>query len=166
MITHSSVSRRSLVFAVGILMVLVLGISAVIAQQLPQPDGRINQIADLGGDALYCMDASNNVTNDWTSLAYLQLLNSNGQPLWTLTRAMVEKGADQVKYGEPPVLLGSGTGSYGAFDLYANAAQDGTPYYIFVGVDDHYKPVTLIFYGCTPVGSALSAPTATPIMIG
>ena len=92
MFTYSTRSRRGLVLGASLLMILLMGLSAVMAQSLVQPDGRINQIAHFGGDALYCMDASDNVTNDSSTFDYFLLRDQNGQPLWTLSKEKVELG--------------------------------------------------------------------------
>ncbi len=84
----------------------------------------------------------------------------NGTELWTLSKADVEQGLGSIGYGWPPVLLGTGEGSFGTINLYANAAEDGTPYFIYTGFDEYGKPNIISFYGCSPVGSALGA-TAT-----
>ncbi|MCC6804272.1 MAG: hypothetical protein IT319_15430 [Anaerolineae bacterium] len=160
MSTHNPLSRRSLILGASILIVLVLGLSAVMAQQLVQPDGRINQIAHFGGDALYCMDESDNVTNNSATFAYFLLRDKNGQPLWTLSRDIVEEGLGQIRPGGTAVQLGHGQGSYGPVDLYGNAADDGSPYFIFIGFDEWGKENRILFYACTPVGSPL-LPTAT-----
>lgn len=166
MATHNPLSRRSLVLGASILIVLVLGLSAVMAQQLVQPDGRINQIAHFGGDALYCMDASNNVTNDSSTFAYFQLLDKSGQQLWTISKEDVELGLGQIDVKPTPYLLGEGKGTYGPVYLFSNAAQDGSPYFIFIGFDEWGKTNTLVFYGCTPeVSPQAPSPTIAPTLI-
>ncbi len=162
MANHNSLSRRGVALAVGILIMVFVGAAAVMGQQLVQSDKRINQVADFGGDALYCIDGNHSTTNDTKSWDHFELLNANGQSLWTLPRSTVEEGLGMIKVGAPPVLLGSGQGTFGAINLYGNANPDGTPFFVFTGFDDHYKPNQIIFLGCTPVGSALSAATSTP----
>lgn len=157
---HSTLTRRSLALGAGIVLILLVGMTAVAAQQLIQPDGRLNQIAHFGGDALYCMDDSDNVTNDSATFAYFLLRDKTGQPLWTLSRDIVEEGLGQIRPGGTAVQLGHGQGSYGPVDMYGNSADDGSPYFIFIGYDEYGKENRLIFYACTPVGAAL-APTAT-----
>nr|AUN37597.1 hypothetical protein [uncultured bacterium] len=134
----------------------------VAADPLVNSDKRINQVSDFGGDALYCMDAAQNPTNDSATFDHFRLLSQNGVELWTLSRADVEHGLGSIFYGGTPVLLGTGQGSFGTINLYANAAVDGTPYFIFTGFDDHYKPNLITFYGCSTVGSALGSATAEP----
>lgn len=162
------VSRNAFIITAALLVVLMLGISTVIGQQLVQADGRLNQITHFGGDALYCMDASDNVTNDSSTFDHFQLLSASGQPLWSLSRQIVEEGLGQIRPGGTAVQLGHGQGSYGPVDLYGNAADDGSPYFIFIGFDEYGKENRLIFYGCTPTGSALSptiavTPTQLPV---
>lgn len=163
MSTRSSFSRYSLVFGAGILMILIVGLSAVIAQPLVQPDGRLNQIAHFGGDALYCMDAADNVTNDSATFDYFLLRDASGQALWTLSKEQVELGLGQIALAKTAFLLGEGDGTYGPVYLFGNAAADGSPYFIFIGFDEYGKENRLIFYGCTPEGSALSQATPSPI---
>ena len=158
-----SLKRRALILGLAAIAVLTLGIAVVSATPLVQSDGRLNQIADFGGDALYCVDSNIQPTNDSASFYEFRLLNSSGAELWTLSRKTVEEGLGEIKYGGKPVLLGSGQGTFGPVNLYGNAAEDGSPYFIFTGFDDHYKPNLIIFYACTPVGSALTVTTPTPL---
>ncbi len=171
MITQKLFARRGLVLLIGMLLTLIVGMSVVIAQS-SYTDGRLNEIANFGGDTLYCMDSSNNVTNDTSTFAYFQLLNIDGQPLWSLDKATVELGLGQIAIKPTAYLLGQGEGTYGPVYLYANAAQDGTPYFIFVGFDSWGKENRFTFYGCTPAGGALPAttpttmPTTVPTSVG
>ncbi len=158
MTTHKFFTRRSLVLIAGLMLTLVMGFSLAQAKS----DGRLNEIAHFGGDTLYCMDSSNNVTNDSSTFAYFLLLDENGQPLWTLDRATVELGLGQIDLKPTAYLLGQGDGTYGPVYLYGNAAQDGSPYFIFVGFDEWGKENMFTFYGCTPTGGALPAVTPTP----
>lgn len=160
MFTGTPLSRRSLVTATAILLVLALGISAVVGQQLVQKDGRLNQVTHFGGDALYCIDEASNVTNNSATFDHFLLLDKDGQPLWTLSRQIVEEGLGQIRSGGMAVLLGAGQGSYGPVEMYGNAADDGSPYFIFIGYDEHGKENRLIFYACTPVVSAEVPSTA------
>lgn len=161
MFTHSTHRRRSLVLGASLLLVLIVGITAVMAQSLVQPDGRINQIAHFGGDALYCMDASDNVTNDSSTFDYFLLRDKNGQPLWTLSKEQVELGLGQITLAKTTFLLGEGDGTYGPVYLFGNAAEDGSPYFIFIGFDEWGKENRLIFTACTPEGSAIAPVTPT-----
>ena len=154
---------RGLILAIGVMVVLVVGLVAVAADPLVQSDKRINQVSDFGGDALYCMDAANNPTNDSATFEYFRLLSVDGTELWTLSRADVEQGLGSIYYGGAPVLLGTGQGSFGEINLYANAAEDGTPYFIYTGFDEYGKPNIISFYGCSTVGSAISDATPTPM---
>lgn len=99
MFTGTPLSRRSLVTATAILLVLALGISAVVGQQLVQKDGRLNQVTHFGGDALYCIDEASNVTNNSATFDHFLLLDKDGQPLWTLSRQIVEEGLGQICSG-------------------------------------------------------------------
>jgi hypothetical protein len=108
------------------------------------------------------MDQADNVTNNSATFAYFLLRDKTGQSLWTLDRATVEEGLGQIRPGGTAVQLGHGQGTYGPVDLYGNAADDGSPYFIFIGFDEYGKENRMIFYGCTPVGSALTPATLVP----
>jgi hypothetical protein len=156
MSTHNARPLRGFAIAISLLLVIVLGVTAVAAQDLVQPDKRLNQTADFGGDALYCVDKAFNPTMDSATFDHFLLLDKTGQPLWTLDRSVVEEGLGQIKTTpNQPQLLGNGDGSFGQINLYSNVAQDGSPYFIFMGFDDHSKPNHIIFYGCSPVGNAV-----------
>lgn len=162
---NTSLSRRTLAIAAGVFLVFVLGISVVVGQQLVQKDGRLNQVTHFGGDALYCIDEADNVTNNSATFDHFLLLDKSGQPLWTLSREIVEEGLGQIAPGGTAILLGAGQGSYGPVEMYGNAADDGSPYFIFIGFDEHGKENRLIFYGCTPVVSAFAeAPVEATIV--
>ena len=154
---HNSRSYRALIFGVAALAILILGSAVVSANPLVNSDKRINQVSDFGGDALYCMDAAQNPTNDSATFDHFRLLSENGNELWTLSKKTVVEGLGSISYGGKPVLLGSGQGSFGVINLYANAAEDGTPYFIYTGFDEYGKPNLITFYGCSTVGSAISA---------
>jgi hypothetical protein len=160
-----NVHPHRLIVLLGLVLALALGVAAVSAQEDPFPDKRLNQTVNFGGDTLYCVDDAFNNTNDSATFDHFQLLSVSGQPLWELPRSTVEEGLGQIKITpNVPQLLGSGQGTYGQINLYSNVAQDGSPYFIFTGFDQYRKPNYMIFYGCTPVGNALSAPaTATPV---
>ena len=66
---------RGLVLGIGIIAVLVAGMAMVAAAPLVNSDKRINQVADFGGDALYCMDAAQNPTNDSSTFDHFRLLS-------------------------------------------------------------------------------------------
>jgi hypothetical protein len=146
-----------------LVLVLALGVAVVAAQESAFTDKRLNQTATFGGDTLYCVDSTFNNTNDSATFDHFQLLDIHGQPLWSLDRSIVEEGLGQIKITpNVPQLLGSGQGTYGPINLYSNVAQDGSPYFIFTGFDEYGKPNHIIFYGCTPVGNALSEATPVP----
>src|SRR5579871_6074860 len=164
MTTQHSFPKRAVILALALVSALMLGLTVASATPLVQKDKRLNQVTDFGGDALYCLDSTFQPTNDSSTFFEFELLSGNGQQLWTLSRKTVEEGLGEIKYGGKPVLLGSGQGTFGAINLYGNAAEDGTPYFIFTGFDDHYKPNIMVFTACTPVGSPQGA-TATPLPI-
>jgi hypothetical protein len=147
---------RRLIALLGLVLALVLGVTAVSAQELVFPDKRLNQTATFGGDALYCVDQAFNNTNDSATFDHFQVLDVHGQPLWELPKSTVEEGLGQIKITPNlPQLLGSGQGTFGQINLYSNVAQDGSPYFIFMGFDEYRKPNHIVFYGCSPVGNAV-----------
>ena len=79
MTDHHMHSRRGIFFALGLLVALLVGSSAVSAQQLVQADKRLNQIANFGGDALYCIDGNQSPTTDTKSWDHFRLLSGSGQ---------------------------------------------------------------------------------------
>jgi len=159
---------RRLGIAALILVVTVVGISVVAAQNLPFADGRINQIAFFGGDALYCVDAQYLVSPnlpDSDNGGGFRLLSKTGQALWYIPGVDVTKASEKV--AGAAVLVGSWQGSYGPAALYVNKKIDGSIFFIFTGFDDHSKPNSFIFASCEPQGSPSnpSVPTAVPTPI-
>lgn len=153
--------------------IIVIGISAVIAQQVPFPDGRINQFSHYGGDALYCVDRVYQVTGDLPNVVNqggFRLLNQRGQGLWYIPGADVTTASERIKNGNPE-LIATGQGSYGPTSLYVNISADGLVF-LFSGFDEHGKPNSFVFGSCGPqdktpsfwsgpTSEATSAPTAT-----
>lgn len=152
--THkNTASRRFIILAAITLLVAAAGISMTLAQQLIQPDGRLNQIAHFGGDALYCVDANNQTTNNLPAMAEggFRLLNGNGQEVWFVPGADVDTALAAAKESGESQLAASGQGSYGAAYLYAYYVGDSATF-VFTGYDEHGKPNSLTFTGCTPAG--------------
>ncbi len=163
MIPTTRLFQRHFGIVVALVLIAVIGISVVAAQQLNFPDGRINQVAFFGGDALYCIDKNYFVTDNYDIMISgggFRLLNKTGQELWFVPAADVTKASEQSTVGGAPVLIAKGQGSYGEAALYATRAANGDIFFIFSGFDEHGKPNSFAFTGCGPRGGA--APAAVP----
>lgn len=151
---------------VALPFMLIIGFSLVLAQQLVQPDGRLNQIAHFGGDAFYCVDDNRNPTNQFSDhgATGFRLLNKDGQELWYVSPEILGAVLPKVSPGEPVTLIATGSGSYGATALYVEIRRDGRRFFTFTGYDEHGKTNSLTFEDCNPVGSAvlMDTPSLAP----
>ena len=139
------------VFLAGI--VCLSGAGNVFAQLYLHPDGRINQLAHFGGDALYCIDDAFNPTINVSpsGIQGFRLLDIHGQVLWTILAADIAAAIEAVEAGAASALIGTGSGTYGPTALYVTFATNGGTF-LFTGYDEYGKPNSLTFHGCTPVG--------------
>jgi hypothetical protein len=62
------VLARFVLMSVALLLVFT-GVSLVAGEDLVQPDGRLNQVAHFGGDAIYCVDDNFVSTNNFPASA-------------------------------------------------------------------------------------------------
>jgi hypothetical protein len=174
MMSHS----RTALFGLLILGVLLSSIMLVSAapdrgadMQIPQPppppeptavppsplasDGRINQIAHLGGAALYCVDQNFNPANRFDD-GGIRLLDSDGQEL------LFVPAADIDAVGAAPsenTVLGVGESAFGPVTLYRLTSGE----FHLSGFDEHGKLYAFVWQGCGPVGPAPSASAAAPV---
>ena len=145
-----SMNRRAALL-VGVLMLVLTGASLASAEDLVQPDGRLNQVAHFGGDSAYCVDANYVATDDYPAQGGFRLLNSIGQELWFVPAAEITAAVDESVATGNAVLVGEGQGTYGPTSLYTY--YDGkTQVFVYSGVDEFGKMNTLTFNLCTPVG--------------
>lgn len=158
-------SLKTLLLVTVLASVLVFGISVALAD-LPQPDGRINQVHHFGGDALYCVDENKNPTSQYSDFGKggLRLLNQDGQELWFLPSAVIDEVAAQSEASNQMLLVAEDTGSYGPTSLYVFMAEEGGITFIFSGYDEHGKQNSITFKFCEPVGPAVE-PTKAPISV-
>jgi hypothetical protein len=147
------------VILAGVGAVLVLGQADWV-----QPDGRINQVAHFGGDALYCVDRDFNATNQYSDFGQggFRLLNSEGQELWFVPAAQISAAVAEAKVSGSGVLVGEGQGSYGPVMIYTYVTGDNDDYFVFSGYDEFGKPNSLTFKFCTPVGPDKPEPQTPP----
>ena len=133
---------------------------AVLFESLIQTDGRINQIAHFGGDALYCVDSAGNPTSNYGEMVAFRVLDANGQTLWSLPAATVLAGVTEAEANGQGQLIDTGAGSYGPAAI-SVIATDGLPTFEFAAYDEFGKLNTLQFQGCQPVGPAAPPDTTS-----
>jgi hypothetical protein len=156
---------RSLLILVGLVLVGGFSISIVTARQTSSPDGRINEVAYFGGDALYCVDSQYFMTNDYDTMiggGGFRLLDKRGQELWFASAADIAKALQQAFSSEMPALAASGEGSYGESALYVNKSSGGGAIFIYTGFDEHGKLNSLTFNSCVPRGGAVIGGAQSP----
>ena len=155
--------KSSFLFALTAALLLI-GITVIMAQETGQIDGRINKNAHFGGDALYCTQAEmpSSDTNGF------RLLNNRGEVLWEVSASDVRSAQNQVRSGEPPILIADGIGTYGSVALYTGLDARSSYFFLFTGYDEHGKANSLVFDNCTPVNTRekgsnnfIGAPTST-----
>jgi hypothetical protein len=160
--THYIIPKRILYLTLAIVALAVFGVSVVLAQTLVQPDGRINQVAHFGGDALYCVDRNMNPTtqySDWGEGGF-QLLSMTGQVLWFVPAEQIAAAVAEAKATGGGVLVGTGDGSYGPTSIYTYLTADGDDYFVFNGYDEYGKPNSIEWKFCTPVSPGAPEPSA------
>ncbi|MCC6802331.1 MAG: hypothetical protein IT319_05570, partial [Anaerolineae bacterium] len=144
---------------VGVLLLLVVG-TVVLAQQ---SDGRINQTAHFGGDALYCVNKNYVPTVQYPiSEGGFRLLDMHGQELWFVPAADVAKALTTAVPGGAPVLVAIGHGTYGPTSIHTYEVGTDDVYFIFNGYDEHGKSNSLTFKFCIPVGDSRSSQSPPP----
>jgi hypothetical protein len=158
-------SPRRFVFVVSfvvIVLLLIIGFSSILAQQ---SDGRINQTAHFGGDALYCLDGNYQVTVQYpSSEGGFRLLNRNGQELWFVSYTEVAAALEIATPGGAPVLVASGWGTYGPSEIYTFEVGKEDVYFTYTGYDEHGKPNSLTFKFCIPVyGASVQVAVSTDV---
>lgn len=146
-------SRRLALLAVAA-MALAVTASVALADDLVQPDQRINQAAYFGGEALYCVNSDYEPTTNYGEMAGFRLLDISGQELLYIPSADVTTAVSQSQASGEGVEVGSGWGSYGPVSLvaYADTAYPDTITFTFNGTDEWGKPESLTFTNCFPVG--------------
>ena len=142
-------AARKWVFALVPLLLIVIVI--VFARQIAQADGRINEVAHFGGDALYCVDANRNPTDQLptTDPKGFRLLNMNGQELWYVPGHDVEAALAKSVIGGDWELIAEGNGTYGPTSLHTyNVGGPNGIFYVFGGYDQYGKTNSLTFQSC------------------
>jgi hypothetical protein len=152
--TLSLLRIRITVFVVACILLLLVGAQFVAAQDLIQPDGRINQVAHFGGDALYCVDSDFVATNQYSDFGAggFRLLDSKGQELWFVPAATISAAVAEAKETGKGVIVAEGRGTYGPVVIYAYVTDENDDFFVFTGYDEYGKPNSLEFKFCIPVG--------------
>ena len=144
----------------GLLLLLLTSVSVASAQELVQPDGRLNQVAHFGGDALYCVDVNFVATTNYPEMlddGGFRLLDSKGQVLWFVPASQIVAAIEESLATGGGVLVAEGQGTYGPVRL--DTYFDGTDQvFVFSGYDEFSKPNSLTYRGCAPVGPIPEAP--------
>lgn len=137
-------------------LLIVMGASLTAADDLVQPDGRINQVTHFGGDAFYCVDRDFQPTNQYSDFGTggFRLLNEGGQELWFVPALDISAAVAEAKETGKVVLVAEGRGTYGPVDVYAYVTGENDDYFVFNGYDEYGKPNSITFKFCIPVGPA------------
>jgi len=112
-------------------------------------DGRINQIAHLGGAVLYCVDQNFNPANRYDE-GGIRLLDSDGQQLLFVPAAEIAAAGASPSEN---TVLGVGESAFGPVTLYRLTSGE----FHLSGFDEHGKLYAFLWEGCGPVGPAPSA---------
>lgn len=134
-----------MVAALTVTAVLIVGITSIVA--LPN-DGRINLIHHFGGDALYCVDANLNATNEFSDVEGLRLLNQYGEVLWYLPFTDITLALDKAQANGGAHLAGSGMGTYGPVSIFVWDEGSSKIMFEFSGYDEHGKLNRMTFSRC------------------
>lgn len=126
-----------------------LALAAVPAFAQTADDGRINAVAHLGGNAVYCVDADNNVSNTYAD-GGIQVLSQDGQLVLFVPAADIDVLGETVAQN---TLVAQAEG----LSLY-RLTEGG---FQLNGLDEHGKLYEFAFAGCDPVGPALNTEAVT-----
>ena len=154
-ITSRSTSQQIVILLVLLAALFLISVAPVAAvDDLVQPDGRVNQVAHFGGDALYCVDRDFVPTHQYSDFGQggFRLLDIDGQELWFVPALQISAAVAEAKATGKGVLVGEGRGSYGPTSIYTYVTSDGDDYFIFSGYDEFSKLNSLTFKFCIPVG--------------
>jgi hypothetical protein len=160
-LSRSVTMNRHVAVLVGVLMLVLSGASLASAQELLQPDGRINQVTHFGGDSFYCVDTNLVSTNSYPvalNEGGFRLLNSVGQELWFIPAADLQAAIDESIATGKGVLVAQGQGTYGVATLFTYREGE-TQKFVFSGYDEFGKPNSLTYDLCTPVGPTIQIPS-------
>lgn len=148
------------ILMLAVLLLIMMSATLVSAQNVVQPDGRINQVAHFGGDSLYCVDGNFTPTNQYSDFGAggFRLLNSGGQELWFVPSAVISAAVAEAKETGKGVLVAEGMGSYGPVRIYTYVTGAGDDYFVFSGYDEFGKPNSVEFKFCIPVGPVPQEP--------
>ncbi len=151
----NSPARRA-VPLVAAALALALTASVALADDLVQPDQRLNQVVYFGGDALYCVDSDYEATTNYGEMVGggMRLLDISGQELLFVPYSDVAAAVTESQTGGEGVVVATGSGSYGPVTLtaYSETAFPDTATFTFSGSNEWGKPESLTFTNCFPEG--------------
>jgi hypothetical protein len=139
-LTAKRLNLNAMMLVIAIAMIAAI---AHIVAAAPESDGRINVAPHLGGDVVYCVDGSKNVTSEPNG-AGIRLLNQNGSELFYVPAGVIAKVAE---FPAQNTLIAEGNGSYGKISLYRLSSGQ----FQLNGTDEHGKAYSVIWNDCTPV---------------
>jgi hypothetical protein len=134
-----------------LLSALLFSVTQVAAQE---EDLRINHSHHFGGDVLYCLDGSRQQTSTFFEPGAgggFQLLNMGGQEIWFVDAETVLAAVEAAKVSGAVELVAQGFGTYGPVELYVGIGENDTPFFTFIGYDEHGKVNSLTFQFCQSV---------------
>lgn len=126
-----------------------LALAAVPAFAQSSDDGRINAVAHLGGNAVYCVDADNIASNSYAE-GGIQVLSQAGDELLFAPAADIDVLGETVAQN---TLVAQAEGLW-LYRLVEGGFQ-------LNGYDEHGKLYEFAFAGCDPVGPALNTEAVT-----
>ena len=152
-LTKTSAYRRVIPLAV-VALALAVTASVALADDLVQPDQRLNQVAYFGGEALYCVNSDYEPTTNYGEMAGFRLLDISGQELLYVPSSDVAAAVSESLAANQGVEVATGAGAYGPVALYAYAdsADPDTVTFTFNGSNEWGRPESLTFTNCFPEG--------------
>ena len=158
-LTNTASYRRVVPLAI-VALALAVTASVALADDLVQPDQRINQVAYFGGEALYCVNSDYEPTTNYGEMAGFRLLDISGQELLYVPASDVTAAVSESQASNEGVEVATGAGSYGPVALYtySDPAYPDTIDFTFVGSNEWGRPESLSFTNCFPVGPLTDTP--------
>ena len=149
-------------FNVGMIALVLLAtavalLSGVVSTRALENDGRLNLVHNMGGDAVFCVDA-NMIASDSFANGGIRLLSQSGQQLFLVPAAVINA------VPEMPLVdtrIAAGPGSHGAVELWR--LTNGQ--FSMIGHDEHGKQFVFQWSGCQQVGTHAEPTVEAPSII-
>jgi hypothetical protein len=149
------------IYVVNMVVALMLIGALVLVMSRPasgsSDDGRLNQVAHLGGAVVYCVDRDGKPTHDYPGQG-IQVWQDGQGLLMNVLTADIDRVLEKP---ERNTLIKAGKGPYGALELYRLTSGE----FQLNGYDEHGKLFEFRWNACLPVNPPASGSNLNPILV-